>query len=214
MIHSSYTALLFGAVALVGFGASVPKAIAQTTYPFEATYNAEITNKPIAPNISESFDVGESVDAPYGLTNIMNMTYAEFDPNTSVFRFDSDPAAIGLEGLPVGTFTFFGSGSDRLLGRISGSASIDFENLVGTGSSTITIFDGEGRFTDASGILELSENATLSPDPTAPISSEFRISGSFQTPEAVPEPKADATLVAIGLIGGTFLLRRYRNGTM
>lgn len=40
-MKSLYTAWVFGvALTLVGFGSSVTKAIAQTTYPFQATYNA------------------------------------------------------------------------------------------------------------------------------------------------------------------------------
>lgn len=82
------------------------------------------------------------------------------------------------------------------------------ENLVGTGSSTITITGGEGRFIAANGTLNLLENATLSPDPTAPIESRLSISGSFQ---AVPEPKPNITLVGLSVIGVGFLLRSRRS---
>lgn len=209
MIKSpSTTWLSCAALTLLGFAADVPEAIAQTIYPFEAVYNAEITNIPIAPNIFESTDVGKSVDAPYGLTNLTNLAYAEFDPATSGFRFSSDPAALNLEGLPVGTFSLFGSGSDGVFGNIVGTASLDFENFVGTGSSTITITGGEGRFIGATGILNLLESNTFTPDPTAPINSKFTISGSFQTPQAVPEPETNATLIGIGAVSVGFLLSR------
>ncbi|HYX17754.1 MAG TPA: hypothetical protein VE944_26035 [Nostoc sp.] len=212
MIKSpSTTWLSCAALTLLGFAADVPKAIAQTIYPFEAVYNVEITNIPIAPNIFESTDVGKSIDAPYGLTNLTNLTYAEFDPATSVFRFSSDPAALNLEGLPVSTFSLFSSGSDRVFGSIVGTASLDFENFVGTGSSTITITGGEGRFIGATGILNLLESDTFTPDPTAPINSKFTISGSFQTPQAVPEPETNATLIGIGAVSVGFLLSRRNN---
>ncbi len=212
MIPHLYTAWAVPvALTLVGFGLEITPASAQTTYPFEATYNVEITTRPLVGNISEATETGESVDAPYGLTNLTNLAYAEFDPNTNVFRFDSDPAALGLEGLPTGSFDLFGSGSDRLFTTISGTTQADFVNLVGTGSSTITITGGEGRFSGATGTLKLLENDTFSPDPTAPINALYAISGSIEAPQAVPEPRTDATLVGIGAIGAGFLLRRHRH---
>lgn len=87
------------------------------------------------------------------------------------------------------------------------------ENLVGTGSSTITITGGEGRFSGATGTLNLLENDTFIPDPTAPINARYAISGLIETPQAVPEPKTDATLVGFGAIGAGFLLRRHRHHT-
>ena len=206
MIFRSYTAWLVPvALTLLGFGSGA-SASAQTTYPFEATYNAEITARPIRGNISEATDIGESADASYGLTSWINMNYAEFDPDTGVFTFRPDPATFGLQGLPIGTLTLSGNGSDKLFGTVSGSVSVNFEKLVGGGSSTITITGGAGRFNDATGTLDLLENAQLSPDPTAPIQSRLTVSGSF---EAVPEPGAGiGTLVAIGAIGTGFLLRR------
>ncbi len=206
MIFRLYTSWLFGvALTLLGFGSGA-SASAQSTYPFEATYNAEITTRPIIGNISEATDIGESADAPYGLTSWINMNYAEFNPDTGVFTFGPDPATFGLEGLPIGTLTLSGNGSDKLFGTVSGSVSVDFENLVGTGSSTITITGGAGRFNGAIGTLNLLENATLSPDPTAPIESRLTVSGSF---EAVPEPKTGTgTLIAIGVIGAGFILHR------
>ena len=49
MIHQgSYTAWFVPlALALVGLGTGTAKATAQTTYPFEATYNSQITNTPL-----------------------------------------------------------------------------------------------------------------------------------------------------------------------
>jgi len=211
MIFRSHTAWLIPvAVTLLNFGLGNVRVAAQTIYPFKAVYNTEITNRPLAPNLFESTDIGESDDAPYGLTNLTNLTYAEFDPNNSLFRFDSDPAVLGLENLPTGTFTLFGSGSDKVSGTINGTAKLDFENFVGTGSSTVTITGGSGRFSGATGILNLLENNTFTPDPTAPIKSQFAISGSFQTPQKVPEPRTNTTLI-IGAIGIGFVLRRRRS---
>jgi hypothetical protein len=208
MLRLYHVWLVPAAFTLLGFGPGAAKAIAQTTYPFEATYNAEITTRAIAPNISKTSETGESADAPYGLTNLTIVNYAELDPDTSVFTFGPDPATFGLEDLPFGTFTLSGNGSDKLFGTISGSVSVDFENLVGTGSSTITITGGEGRFSGATGTLGFLENDTFSPDPTAPIQAQFSINGSF---EAVPEPIPNTTVIGISAIGVGFLLHSRRN---
>lgn len=211
VLHSYRAWAVPVALTLVGFGLDIFPASAQTTYPFEATYNVEIITTPLEGNLSEATETGESVDAPYGLTNLTNLAYAEFDPNTNIFKFDSDPAVLGLEGLPVGEFNFFGSGSNQLFATISGTSQADFENLVGAGSSTLTITGGEGIFSGATGTLRLLENDTFSPDPTAPINARYAISGLIETPQAVPEPRTDATLVGIGAIGTGFLLRRHRH---
>jgi hypothetical protein len=126
-----------------------------------------------------------------------------------VFTYSADPAEFGLEGLPLDTtITLSGTGSDKLFGTNSGSTAVDFENLVGTGSGTITITGGEGKFIGAAGTLDLLENDTLSPDPTAPIEAQLTISGSFQ---AVPEPSPNTTVIGISAIGAGLLLHSRRN---
>ena len=202
-LHSLWLAPV--TLTLLGFGSGAARAAAQATYPFEAIYNTEITFSPITPNISVVNEIGESGDAPYGLTNFVDIIYTEFDPGTGVFTFGSDPARFGLEGLPIGTRTFFGNGSDKLFGTISGTAAIDLENLVRRGSATITITGGEGRFRGATGILDLSTNDPLTSDPTAPTRSQVLISGSSQT---VPEPSSNITLIGIKVIGFGFLLQK------
>lgn len=205
-LHSVW--LFCAALTLLGFEPGA-EAIAQTTYPFDAVYDAEIITTPIEGNISKTTETGESADAPYGLTNLTITNYAELNPETGVFTYGPSPASFGLEGLPPGTFTLFGDESDKVFGTISGSVSVDFENLVGTGSATITITGGEGLFSGATGTLDLLENDTFSPDPTAPIDAEFSISGSIQT---VPEPTTNTTLIGIGMIGVGFLLYSRRSG--
>jgi len=211
MIFRLYTSWLFGvALTLLGFGSGA-SASAQTTYPFEATYNAEITTRPIIGNISEATDIGESADAPYGLTSWINMNYAEFNPDTGVFTFGPDPATFGLEGLPIGTLTLSGNGSDKLFGTVSGSVSVDFENLVGTGSSTITITGGTGLFENATGEITFTQNDRLtSTNLTDPFEGQAILNFSVQTAQAVPEPSTNATLVGASVIGFGLLLRRHR----
>ncbi len=170
----------------------------------------ETTLTPIAPNISRATDIAQTADAPYGITNFENTNYSQFDPITNTITFGPDAAQFGLEGLPIGTVTFYGSGSDRLFGTSSGTASLDFANLVGNSSGTINITGGEGRFNGAVGSLVFNENVTVNPDPTAPLNGQALVSGSFQTSAAVPEPRNDAALVGLGVLGTGFLLRRLK----
>lgn len=211
MIFRSYTAWLVPAVfMLVGFGPGATKAIAQTTYPFEPTlYDAEITNTLLeqAPTevILNTSVTGESANAPYGLTNVAIENYSKVDLGTGVATYNSDPATFGLEGLPFGTFTLFGNGDDKLFGTNRGTASPEM------GSGTITITGGEGRFSGATGTFDLFQTITSNPDPTgltAPIISPATISGSFQV---VPEPRPNATVLGISVIGVGFLLHSRRN---
>lgn len=183
--------------ALFGLGSSFTKVNAQTTYPFEAIYNVETVFRPITSNIFETTDTAENVNAPYGLTNIINKSYLQAKPNNSGTTFGPNASMFGLQGFPILTFTFFGQASDTVFATISGSNTIDTENLVGVGNSIITITGGEGRFKNAIGKLDLKENIRFSADPTAPINSTWFISGSFQT---VPEPKTNAALISMSVI--------------
>lgn len=210
MIQGSYTAWLVPlALTLVGLGTGTAKATAQTTYPFEATYNTQITNTPLEETSSgivlKTTVTGESADAPYSLTNLTIENYARVDTSTGMATYNSDPATFGIEGLPFGTLTLFGDGDDKLFATNRGTASLE------TGSGSITLSGGESIFTDATGTLDLFQTITSNPDPTgitAPIISPVTISGSF---EVVPEPGTEiGTLVGIGLIGAGFLLRRRR----
>lgn len=196
------------ALTLIGFGLGGVKAIAQTTYPFEAVYNLEVTSKEIAPGISLVNVIGKSDNAPYSLTNLTSMNYAQLDPVTGVSTSGPDAAAFGLEGLPILTDRFFGSGDDSLIGTSTATASSDLQNLTASAFGTITITGGTGRFNGAAGTLTLSDSYTLSPDPTAPIIGQAVVNGSFQASEKVPEPSTNGTLVGIGMIGTGFLLRR------
>ena len=95
MLRSHSLCLVPVALTLAVFAPSATKAIAQTTYGFEAVYDLEVTLREIAPNISEVTVVGESADAPYNLTQLMSMNYAQVDPNTGVSTSGPDAAAFG-----------------------------------------------------------------------------------------------------------------------
>lgn len=198
---------------LVGFGLGEVKAIAQTTYSFEAVYNLEVTSKEIAPGISLANAIGESDNAPYGLSNLTSMSYSQLDPVTGVTTVSPDATAFGLEGLPILTDKFFGSGDDSLIGTNTATVTADLQNLTASAFGSVTITGGTGRFNGAQGTLTLFDNYTISPEPTAPIIGQAVVSGSFQTSEKVPEPTNDAALVGIGLLGTGFLLRRINKKT-
>jgi hypothetical protein len=200
------------AAALLNFGLGDAKASAQTQYPFETIYDSETTLEPIAANIFRITNIGDSVNAPYGLTRLVNVSYGNLNSNTGVIAIDPDPTKFGLENFGLGNITIFGQGEDKLFGSTKGTAVLDFQNLVGTVSNTINITGGSGRFSGAIGTLTLSENLTLNPDPTAPVRGRPLIEGSFQTFQTVPEPRNITALVGMGVIGINFLLRRRRLG--
>jgi hypothetical protein len=85
-------------------------------------------------------------------------------------------------------------------------------NATGTldGTGTITITGGSGRFVGANGILNFSESEPLEQDPTAPLRGKAFLSGSFQTPQKVPEPKMNLVLIGIEVTAVGFLLRQRR----
>lgn len=196
------------AVTLAGFGLGSTRAIAQTTYPFEAVYDLEFTSEEIAPNISVVTVVGESDNAPYGLNKFASMNYAQLDPDTGVSTSGPDAAAFGLEGLPIVIDKLFSDSGDSLIGTSTAVATSDIENLTASAAGILTITDGEGKFSGAKGTLTLSDSYTISPDPTAPLIGQAVVSGSFQTPKQVPEPRNTTTLVGMGAIGVGFLLHR------
>ncbi len=203
-------AVWVGTLAATMLGFSSNTATAQTIFPFEATYNSENTLTPITENISRVNITAESEDAPYGLTRFENTNYGQFDQEAGTITFDPNPETFGLEDLPTGGVTFFGSGNDRLFGNITGTAELDFQNLVGTAVGTFNITDGAGRFAGATGTFAFLETDTLNPDTTAPFPSQAVVSGSFQVPRQVPESSNTTSLVGLGAIGAGFLLRRLK----
>ena len=203
-------AIWFGtfAATILSFISSNTAATAQIIYPFDATYNSENTLTPIIDNISKVTITAESTDAPYGLTKFVNTNYGKIDPSTGTITFSPDAAEFGLENLPSGGVTFFGNGSDRLFGNITGTAALDFQNLVGTATGVFNITDGSGRFTGATGTFAFLENDTLNPDPTAPFKSQAFLRGSFLTPRQVPESSNSKSLLGFSVVAVSLLIRR------
>ena len=232
MLRSQRFCLVPLALTVLGFGASATKVSAQTTYPFQATYDLVTKFEPITPDVSKVTVTGESADAPYGLTKFTSMNYTP-SPNTGVTTSGADAAAFapdvpsltnffniggpdaaafGLDGLPTLTDIFFGSGNDQLYGISSTTTVADFTNLTVTGSATETITGGSGRFSGATGTLALIYTYRI-PDPTVQILiGKTVVNGTIKTPQSVPEPENTITLVGMGVLGVGFLLRRRRVG--
>ncbi|MBC6436065.1 hypothetical protein FM036_44365 [Nostoc sp. HG1] len=182
----------------------------QTNYEFEAVYNLEVSLREIAPNISVVTVVGGGVDAAYGLTQLSSMSYSRLDPNTGISTAGPDAAAFGLEGLPLFIDRFFSNDSDdSLIGSSTATATSNLEKLTASAFGILTITGGTGRFSGATGTLTLTDNYTISPDPTVPLIGQALVSGSFQIPASVPEPGNSLSLVGIGAISAAFLLRRH-----
>ena len=72
------------AAALLSFGLDTKKVMAQIQYPFSAIYNSETTRESIVGNILKITNIGESANAPYGLTKLVNISYGNLNNNTGV----------------------------------------------------------------------------------------------------------------------------------
>lgn len=210
MILRLQTAWLVPIAALLSVAASAARAVAQTTYPFDVSYNTEVILTPITPEVSQASVSGFNPSAPYGLTNFTSINYSRFDPQTGVFTFVPNAANFGLENLAVGVDRYFGSGDDQLFGSSNATAAINNANGTLDGSGTITITGGSGRFAGATGVLNFSETEPLDQDPTAPLRGTAILSGFFQVPQKIPEPGTNLALVGVGVTGVGFLLRQRR----
>ncbi|MBR8837449.1 MAG: hypothetical protein DSM106950_26420 [Stigonema ocellatum SAG 48.90 = DSM 106950] len=213
MLQSNIARLIPLTFTLVGFGSSIKSATA-ATFPFEVFYDTSVTLTPIPGSDVSRADVsGTNPDAPYGLTNFTSLNYSRtiLENNVPIqIIFNPDPAAFGLQDLPIGTDRFFGSGEDQLIGISSATAQFDFPNnqLVGSGTETIT--GGSGRFSGATGTLTFTESEPLDADPTAPLKGQAFLNGSINVPERVPEPTATTALISIALMGAGSVVRRLR----
>lgn len=210
VVRSSTTWLVPVAFTLLGFGLSVNSATAQTTYEFSATYDVLAFSRTVTPGITASTLSGTSTDAPYGLTTINGLTYSRVDPITGFFRFNTDPTVFGLQDIPSSEVVF-GSGTNKLFGTDSATGIIDFATLTATATGIFTITGGEGILQGATGTLNFSEVDTLSLDPTIPTRARATVNGTIfvQPVQRVPEPTVTTTLLAIGLIGASFELRKH-----
>lgn len=208
----SPTAWFVPLVFILDFGLVNSPALARNTYTFSADYDTLNTSKVISSNISEASITGESSNAPYGLNKISGLTYTQADLAAGIFSFTTDPENFGLQGIPIGSILFSGSGSNTLFGTDNATGTIDFNTLTAKASGTCTITGGEGIFRDATGTLDFSEVDTLSLNSGVPFTGRASVNGTIQI---VPEPKPGIPLLSMGaIIGLGVLLRRCRFSTL
>lgn len=210
MIFRSFTTKLVPlSVMLVGLGTA--RAEAQNSYDFSIVYDTVVTIDPtFRPDlgITRVTVTGETSDAPFGLTEFISNTYGSFDPATNVSIFNADASVFGLEGEPILSDRYFG-GENELFGTASDRAEFDFEAGTVSGSGIITITGGTGIFEDAIGQISFTQNDRLtSPDLTEPFEGQAVLEFAVQTPQSVPEPNTNMTLIGFGAIGLGYLLRR------
>ena len=213
----SYTAYLVPvALTLVGFEVNAAFATEQTSeeiYEFSIPYtvftDVDPTFRPDL-NISKVTDRGESNNALYGLTNFLSNAYAqaEFRGTTVSSTFNANPAVFGIEGEILGD-RFFG-GPNELFTTSSGSFETDLVEGVIRGTGNLVVLDGTGIFENATGTVTFTQSNRLNPaNPTATAEGMATLNFSLRTPKPVPEPTSPITLLGIGTIGASFMLRRY-----
>ncbi|GAB1543586.1 hypothetical protein NUACC21_62610 [Scytonema sp. NUACC21] len=217
MLRLSTAKLLGVAFTLTGFGLNVQRAVGQTTYTFDTTYDAvSSVSSFITEGITANIASGESNNAPFGLTKASVLLYNETDLTTGSFRFSTNPETFGLAGLPVGGVTLFGLGENKLFYSVeNGTGVVDLTTLTTTASNTVNITGGEGLFEGATGTLTSSEVyqvGNLLVDPTSSVRGAVRVSGIIQVPsiQRVPEPSNTAALIGMGAMGVSFLCRQPR----
>jgi len=200
---------------IISFSSNTAKANAQTSYTFNASYDAVGRSNFDASNPTAPEQVifnGSTTNAPYGLTEFNALIYSQFDQTTGSFTVNSNPRGIGLQDVSEGYIILFGTNNNQLFGTYSGTGRVDFQNNTTIESGTFTITGGEGVFTGATGILSADAFNILpteGQDPSTFIS-QRSFNGSFQTPQAVPESRGVAALVGIG-VGASFLLYQRRH---
>ena len=206
---SKHSFWLVPVVTLLGMGITA-KVNAQTVYPFNTSYDTEVTLIPIpSTDVSQAFIYGYNPNAPYGLTNFQSINnYSRLDPATGNLVFVQNASLFGLQGFPIGGEEFSGSGNDKLFGNSSAIASFNFVNNTLDGTGVVNITGGTGRFQGAIGTLNFTESEPLNEDPTGPLRGKTFLNGSFQVAEKIPEPTTNMALFGVAAIGLGFLRRR------
>jgi hypothetical protein len=192
------------ALTIGSFSPAPAKASEQTTYTFNSTYDTFNTTKVFSPDVQSTISTGESSNGPYGLTKINNLIYGQTDLATGEFSLNTDPTIFGLQNAPKGYIELSSSDGDKLFGTNSAVGLIDFAAATAQAYGTVNITGGEGRFRGAIGALSFERIDTFGDlADTAPFKGKVSLNGSFRT---VPEPRLEAALVSLGVIGVSFLL--------
>lgn len=217
MLKISLVQLASITLSLLGLNLTQQRLLAQTTYSFNATYDgSSALLSAITEDVTLRTISGESSDAPFGLTQATGLSYVQTDLITSTYRFSTNPATFGLQGLPLGGVTLFGTSDNKLFyGFEDGTGIVDLATLSTIASNTSNIIGGEGLFQGATGTLfgsEIYQIGNLLVDPSSSSSGVVRVSGTISVPqsESVSEPNNTIALLGITAIGLTFLVQRQR----
>jgi hypothetical protein len=236
MLNSKIRFFIPVALSVIGFGFNLQSASAQVSSEasivpsgtelqaqaiknFDIKYNTLLTLIPrpdLGENIFRATITGTSEDAAFGLTNFESNTYGklvEATETTQEFKFNANPAAFGLQGLPVLGDEYFG-GDSKLFGTADDMAKIDFAAQSVAGGGIITLTGGTGIFNNASGQITFTQQDRLDPTvpPGTPVKGEAILKFTVNA-QKVPEPTTTAALATIGAIGAGSLLRRSRKVT-
>jgi hypothetical protein len=217
MFSSRIGLLMTATLTLVSLGSNMQSVKAQVNYTFSADYNTLVTiDTTYRPDLGivRATIKGESTQsAPYGLDSFVSETYGKLepieDPSINEYTFNSDPSVFGLEGEPAFSDRYYG-GANELFGKASDRAEINFAEGIIKGAGTITIFGGTGLFQNATGTITFTQQDQLNP-PGTPSQGLAKLNFNLQTPQQVPEPTANKSLIVMGLMGASLVIsRRYK----
>ena len=155
----------------------------RTFFPFEATYEMENLFTEAVPGVFQVSLNGIAPDAPFGLNEMNGTIWGTILPNSDFTQangtFSSDPGLFGLHFLEPGYVALEGGGNQVLADDVAKSV-IDFATGVVTAKGELDIFGGAGLFAGAEGMLEIAEQGTFNPDPTAPYLAELAVTGTIR----------------------------------
>ena len=124
-------------------------------------------------NVTGTLNSEASAKDVFGLTEFDSRTYGlqiplafaedNVSPTVVLGIFRGDPTAFGLTDLPVRTDRYFGE-TNELFGVAADQAIFDFNNGRVSGFGAIAITGGEGRFENATGTIDFTQNDLLGPN--------------------------------------------------
>ena len=196
------------AFSIIGVGASVTPAFAQTTFDYSAIFDGITDRSVIPPDINELDYAGESNDALLGLNQLNALLYSEVDGVTGEAVLTTDPSLFGVDR-PIGSFVLEGNGSDKLFATVDSTGLVNFETGLESLDGTVNITGGEGRFAGAQGSLSLGGTVVIDLEPNVPEPTQIVLNGSFTVPKSVPEPGSLVTFIALGVTGAGAMFKRH-----
>ncbi|BAY40954.1 hypothetical protein NIES2111_53440 [Nostoc sp. NIES-2111] len=201
---------------ILGLGTNLQPAKAESTnnYQFSIDYstlvNFNFNYRPDLEIVRATITGESTTPALYGLDSFTSNTYGQLQPsdNPSIikYQFNSDPGVFGLPEEPKLFDIYYGNGNNKLFGRASDRAEINTVEGTIRGGGTITIYDGEGIFKNATGTITFTQEDRL--DPTGSSRGLATLNFNLQTPQEVPEPTTATTLIGIGVVAAGLRIRK------